>query len=214
MLCAYKTLLSNRRVVLASASERRKEILGGLGFPFDVVQSPFDEDKNRPNTNDPKEFTQWTASQKALAIIEDMKTQSNPPDFVIGADTVVFLEDKILGKPTDTENAVEMLKILSGNVHSVVTGLSIHYKMEGGYKERLTSEVTQVKMAALNDLIICSYVATGEPLGKAGSYGIQGLGGSLIEAINGDYYNVVGFPLHRFTAEMVSILQELKEANN
>jgi septum formation protein len=83
------------------------------GFPFDVVQSPFDEDKNRPNTNDPKEFTQWTASQKALATIEDMKTQSNPPDFVIGADTVVFLEDKILGKPTDTENAVEMLKMYS-----------------------------------------------------------------------------------------------------
>jgi septum formation protein len=86
------------------------------GFPFDVVQSPFDEDKNRPNTNDPKEFTQWTASQKALATIEDLKTQSNPPDFVIGADTVVFLEDYILGKPTDSDNAVEMLKMYSINL--------------------------------------------------------------------------------------------------
>ena len=78
---------------------------------FDVMQSPFDEDKNRPKTNDPKEFTQCTASQKALATIEDLKTHSNPPDFVIGADTVVFLDDNIFGKPTDSDNAVEMLKM-------------------------------------------------------------------------------------------------------
>jgi septum formation protein len=75
------------------------------------MQSPFDEDKNRPKTNDPKEFTQWTASQKALATIEDLKTHSSPPDFVIGADTVVFLDGNILGKPTDSDNAVEMLKM-------------------------------------------------------------------------------------------------------
>ncbi|KAK4002877.1 dTTP/UTP pyrophosphatase [Daphnia magna] len=214
MLCAYKTLLSNRRVVLASTSERRKEILNGLGFPFTVVQSSFDEDKNRPDTSDPKEFTQWTASQKALAAVEDLKNHCNPPDFVIGADTVVFLDEVILGKPTDSEHAVEMLKILSGKVHSVVTGLSIHYKSQSGYKERLTSEVTRVKMATLNDLIINSYVESGESLGKAGSYGIQGLGGSLIEAIDGDYYNVVGFPLHRFTTEMISIIQESNEPHS
>ncbi len=136
MLCAYKTLLQNRRIVLASASERRKEILGGLvrcvnlfsplfyitqttqfifhfsqGLPFDVILSPFDEDANRPNITDPKEFTKWTASQKALAIVNEFKNHSNPPDFIIGADTVVFLHDKIIGKPKDSENAVEMLKM-------------------------------------------------------------------------------------------------------
>lgn len=81
------------------------------GFPFDVIQSPFDEDENRPNINEPKEFTKWTASQKAHAALKDMMNKPNPPDFVIGADTVVFLDHQIIGKPKNLEHAEEMLKM-------------------------------------------------------------------------------------------------------
>jgi len=211
MLCAYKTLLSSKSIVLASASERRKDILNILGFAYEVVPSPFNEDQNRPDTNDPQEFTKWTASQKALAIVEQLKHTSQSPDIIIGADTVVVHNSHILGKPTSAKNAVDMLKTLSGNTHSVVTGLSIFYKNKLDYKEIQTYEMTQVKMTTLSDTVINSYVESGEPLDKAGAYGIQGLGGTLIESISGDYYNVVGFPLHRFTVEIVKILQEFEE---
>jgi len=211
MLCAYKSLLSSKSIVLASASERRKDILDILGIVYKVLPSPFDEDQNRPETQNPQEFTQWTASQKASAVVESLKHTDQPPDIVIGADTVVVHNCQILGKPTSPENAVEILRSLSGDYHSVVTGLSIFYKGKFGYCESRMCEMTRVKMTSLDDAVINSYVESGEPLDKAGAYGIQGLGGTLIESIDGDYYNVVGFPLHRFTVEIVKILRELGE---
>jgi len=213
MLCAYKRNLSTKAIILASASERRKDILNLLGIGYKVVPSPFDEDENRPDTNDPQEFTQWTASQKAHAVVNDLKRNDDSPDIVIGADTVVVHDCKILGKPHTRENAVEMLRTLSGNFHSVVTGVSIFYKGKHGYSESRISETTRVKMTSLSDSVINSYVESGEPLDKAGAYGIQGLGGTLIESIDGDFYNVVGFPLHRFTVEIIKILKELDEVD-
>lgn len=164
--------------------------------------------------NDPVEFTKWTASQKALAVVQKFllsKDSQHAPDFVIGADTVVVHNEKIIGKPTSPSHAKDMLKGLSGSEHSVATGISIHYKCGTEYNEKLCAELTKVRMTALTDNVIDKYVETGEPLDKAGSYGIQGLGGSLIESIDGCYFNVMGLPLHRFTIQMLSILKEMGE---
>jgi len=177
------------------------------------MHSPFDEDKNRPDTNDPVEFTRWTASQKAKAVVECLEHDMKSPDLVIGADTIVVFQGKILGKPKSPEDAKEMLKRLSGQTHEVVTGVSLFYAEKYHYKEKRFSECTKVKMAKLCDKTIESYVASGEPLDKAGSYGIQGLGGTLIESIEGDYWNVVGFPLNHFAMETINILEEMGECD-
>ena len=179
------------KLILASASPRRKELLALAGFEFDVVTSSVDEIID-PELK-PHELVVSLASQKAKAVASKHTDKT-----VIGADTVVVLDGKVLGKPKNEQDAVDMLKALSGNIHEVYTGV---YLVNGG-KEKGFYECTKVKFCTLSDEQISAYVATGEPMDKAGSYGIQGKGCMLVEGIEGDYFNVVGFPVSRFCREL------------
>ena len=178
-------------MILASASPRRKELLALAGFEFDVVTSSVDEIID-PELQ-PHELVVSLASQKAKAVASKYTDKT-----VIGADTVVVLDGKVLGKPKNEQDAVDMLKALSGKTHEVYTGV---YLVNGG-KEKGFYECTKVKFCTLSDEQISAYVATGEPMDKAGSYGIQGKGCVLVEGIEGDYFNVVGFPVSRFCREL------------
>lgn len=181
----------NEKIILASASPRRRELLGLAGFDFDVVTAHVNEVLD-PEL-EPQELVMSLAEQKARAVAKKHKEQ-----IVIGADTVVVLEGKVLGKPKDEADAAKMLKSLSGKAHEVFTGVSI-IKSE---KSHCFFERTKVKFCELDDEQIRAYVASGEPMDKAGAYGIQGKGCVLVEGIEGDYFNVVGFPVSRFCREM------------
>lgn len=178
-------------LVLASASPRRREILARFVNRFEVIPSHASEECNLKN---PADYALELAQRKAREVY------SRAGGTVIGADTVVSVDGRILGKPRDREEAIGMLRLLSGRVHRVTTGYCIVHN--GG--EITGTVTTEVKFRELDGDIIRAYVETGEPMDKAGAYGIQGKGGLLVEWIRGDYYNVVGFPL-----EIVWKLREL-----
>lgn len=171
-------------IVLASASPRRRELLQTAGVRFSVRVSQADE-QIAPGTP-PHEAVMQLARQKAQAV-----AQACPDDLVIGADTVVVLDGEILGKPADTADAARMLRRLSGQTHTVYTGVCL---LRAGTAETFF-EQTQVTFYPLTDAEIAAYVATGEPMDKAGAYGIQGRGCTLVREIRGDYFNVVGLPV-------------------
>lgn len=173
-------------IILASASPRRKELLKRLIKSFRVVVSQVNE-KNIP-ARSPKEFTLKAALAKAKVIAEKF-----PKATVIGADTIVVLGKKILGKPKNKKAALTMLKKLSGRTHQVMTGLAAIGGLSG--KTFTHCEITRVKMKKLADKEIKKYVATGSPLDKAGGYGIQEIEDPFVEKIVGEYDNVVGLPL-------------------
>jgi septum formation protein len=181
-------------IILASASPRRIEILNHLGLDFQVIPSEVTETIPKRSTV-PQELVVELALHKASDVARKLEQ-----GLVIGADTLVVLEDIILGKPFGPTEAVEMLTLLNGKTHSVYTGIALvrvpFGQTEVGYSE------TKVKFRTLSKEEIQSYVATGEPLDKAGAYGIQGKGGVLIEGIEGCYFNVVGLPLSKL-AEML-----------
>ncbi|WP_048151640.1 Maf family nucleotide pyrophosphatase [Palaeococcus ferrophilus] len=168
-------------IVLASKSPRRREILGRFFEEFEVVPSNADESSELP----PREHVVEVARRKAWEVYR--KTGG----VVIGADTVVVLEGRILGKPGDADEAREMLRSLSARVHRVITGYCI---VKDG-KEVKGAVETEVEFYELSDEDIEWYVSTGEPMDKAGAYGIQGKGGLFVKGIRGDYYNVVGLPI-------------------
>ncbi len=178
-------------LILASASPRRKELLSLAGFEFEVITADIDEVLD-PNLA-PHELVMSLASQKAGAVAAEY-----PDKTVIGSDTVVVLDGKVLGKPHSEDEAVQMLKALSGNTHEVFTGVCLRK----GNKEHCFYERTAVTFYPLEDELIEQYVASGEPMDKAGSYGIQGKGCVLVKGIDGDYFNVVGFPVARFCREI------------
>ena len=171
-------------IVLASASPRRHEIMKLMGLDFTVV--PAKDEKNPEGVDSPGEYTALSALYKA----ENVAGQFGDKDVVIGADTVVSFENKILGKPRDREDAFRMLRMLAGNVHTVYTG----YAIIKGEKKVTGSEKTEVEFRSMTDDEIYDYIDTGEPMDKAGAYGIQGLGCVNIRRINGDYFNVMGLP--------------------
>ena len=173
-------------LILASASPRRREILSSMGYEFQVVPSGVDEIVYPHRT--PEETAEDLARQKA----EDIAKRF-PEDLVLGADTIVVLDGQVLGKPTDTEDAVRMLQELSGREHQVITGVAL----VGGGEEHCFSVTTKVWMMDAPDDMISAYVSSGEPMDKAGSYGIQGKGAMLVEKIEGDYFNVVGLPIQK-----------------
>lgn len=182
-------LLNGVQIVLASASPRRREILEQVGLPFAVVPSSAEE-----HIDDGVAPSLMVQSLSLLKAADVAKSQPKNT-LVIGADTIVVYGDEILTKPKDAENAKEMLRRLSGECHSVLTGLTVMRCSDG--KSVSVTEETKVYFKKLSEKEITSYVNTKEPLDKAGGYGIQGLGGLFVEKIDGDYYNVVGLPLSR-----------------
>lgn len=182
------------RIILASQSPRRKQLLKNLVDEFDII--PSDADETLPEGATPAECAVEIARRKVF----DIKAKRS--DFlIIGADTIVVYGDKILGKPSNEEEAFQMLSFLSGKVHSVYTGLVVSL----GDKTLSYAEETQVTFRTLSDDMIKNYIKTGEPMDKAGAYGIQDKGSLLVEKINGDYFNVVGLPVCR----LAKMLNEL-----
>ena len=177
---------TKHHVVLASGSPRRQELLRRIGITdFDIAVTQTDE--TYPEGLTPEETVAYIARGKA----EAARALTSPRDIVITADTMVFLGGERLGKPRDAEDALRMLRELSGNRHTVCTGVTVRQD------DKLICFTTSsdVYFRALDDEELRSYIATGEPLDKAGAYGIQGLGALLVERIDGDYYNVMGLPL-------------------
>lgn len=192
------------KIVLASQSPRRKKLLTQLGLIFEIFPSSIEE---VITSNSPVEIVKELSLQKATDISNRVANS-----LIIGADTIVVKDGEILGKPVDEADAVTMLSNLSGEAHSVFTGVS--FVVTNDQKKTIGSysffEETKVWFSALNDSEIRSYVATGSPMDKAGSYGIQDDWGSVfVERIEGDYYNVVGFPLNRFYRELKKFQPEL-----
>ena len=179
-------------IILGSKSPRRKEILELVGLPFKVVTLDVDEDIK---CNDYLDYPRLTAKKKGETLVS-----LYPNDIILTADTIVYLDNKILGKPKTKEEAYEMVKLLSGRSHIVVTGVYIKTKK---YEYNYSVE-TEVFVSKLTEEEMNDYINTKEPYDKAGAYAIQGIFGKYIEKINGDYYNVMGLPIN-------SIYEKIKE---
>ena len=180
-------------LVLASASPRRKELLRNAGIPFTVQAADIDESPREGES--PRDCAERLAREKALAVF-----RTRPHDHVLGADTIVVVDNAILGKPRDPADAARMLRLLSGRTHAVITGVCLVGAVASGQspvasKTETASETTLVTMNDLSDTEIREYIATGEPMDKAGAYAIQGLASRWIPRIEGDYGNVVGLPV-------------------
>jgi len=184
------------RLVLASASPRRAELMRQIGLPFTVLPSAYEEPS--PEGWAPENYVVDLALNKARSVQRVLAEGSEDDDaIIIGADTVVCTKAEILGKPANAVEAAQMLRGLSGYKHQVYTGLAL---VAVGGRECSGYERTEVEMGELSEADIAAYVASGEPLDKAGSYGIQGSAGRFIESVEGCYYNVVGLPLARLCA--------------
>jgi septum formation protein len=183
-------------VILASKSPRRYELLKQLGLDFDV--NPSDVEENVIPGESPREHVIRLAEAKAIDVGNRF-----PDDWVIGADTIVYVNGIILGKPKNQEEAMEMLRLISGKEHRVLTGISVCHHKKG--KSECEAVETTVKVKPLSSVEMEWYIGTGEPFDKAGGYGIQGIGSFMIESINGSYTNVVGLPL----CELMQILTRL-----
>ena len=178
------------QIILASTSPRRSKILKEKGFKFDVYPVKVNEEEITQNYP-PESAVKKIATTKTLIAAEKIKN-----GIIIGADTIVVYNNKILGKPRDKSEAIDMLRLLSGKIHEVITAISVIEIKDGEkYREYVECVKTKVKMKKLSEEEIRAYVATGEPMDKAGAYAIQGLGGIFIEWINGCYYNVMGLPI-------------------
>lgn len=184
-------------IILASQSPRRRELLAQAGIPFRVVTSSVEE---RITKTEADEVVKELSFQKA----ENVAAEQPEGVWVLGADTVVVLEGQILGKPKNTENAREMLRRLSGKTHSVFTGVTLYKKEGGGVQSVTFAEETRVTFYPMTEEEIIAYVASGDPMDKAGAYGIQGAAAVYIQGIEGDYNNVVGLPV-------AAVYQRMKE---
>ncbi|MBD5080604.1 MAG: septum formation protein Maf [Ruminococcaceae bacterium] len=188
-------------LILASASPRRKELLSCITEDFKVI--PAKNEEKIDLALSPDKAVIYVAGQKAEEV-----SALYPKDIVIGADTTVFCQNIPLGKPKDSDDAKEMLKMLSGKVHKVITAAVIAV---GGKAVRSFAEETEVEFYPLSEEEIDLYVKSGEPMDKAGAYGIQGKGSLLIKGIKGDYYNVMGLPVSRLYRELTAFVSENKE---
>lgn len=186
--------LSKYHIILGSKSPRRRELLSELRIPFDVVTIGGVEE-TYPDTINPIDTAQYIAEEKAAAYRRLIKAN----ELIITADTTVVCGNHVLGKPHDTDEAVTMLKRLSGKIHHVASGVCISTKQ----RQISFSSVTEVKFAELTDEEISFYVNKYNPIDKAGAYGIQEwIGAVAVEWINGSYYNVMGLPVHRLYNEL------------
>lgn len=218
----------NKKIILASASPRRRELLTQIGLDFDVVVS---ETEEKITSTEPAKVVEELSAQKAEAVWEKLRSMTasqgsvtnaerldegsevfEPEQtsgettmtdtLVLGADTVVACDGKILGKPADSEAAAAMLTMLQGRGHEVYTGVTILYEENGERKTLTFHEKTTVHFYPMTDAQIREYVATGDPMDKAGAYGIQGFCARYIRGIEGDYNNVVGLPVGRVYQEL------------
>ena len=189
------------RLILASQSPRRKELLGLFHIPFTVCASDADE------TMDPN-----LPPEAEVARVSRLKAEAVPhsdTDVVVAADTIVVCDGQVLGKPQSREHAIEMLTLLSGRDHQVMTGLTVLAKGQC----RSVTEITDIHFRELTAKEICRYVDTGEPMDKAGSYGIQGGAALFAEKMHGDYYNVMGLPVCCLGKILRQLAPELLEEN-
>lgn len=196
----------NKRIILASASPRRWELLAQIGLDFEVVVSETEEEIT---STEPAKVVEELSAQKAESVweklAENRRESAMADTIVLGADTVVACDGKILGKPVDIENAVAMLCGLQGRAHEVYTGVTVLYEENGKKKAVTFHEKTIVYFCSMTEAQIREYAATGDPLDKAGAYGIQGLCARYIRGIEGDYNNVVGLPAGRVYRELYGL---------
>lgn len=204
---------ASMKIILASASPRRRELLSALGVDYTVVVSGVEE---KVTETEPYRVVEQLSAQKAGDVLHKLLTaaKQNLDDqtwdgaedlLVIGADTSVALDGRILGKPVDEGDAARMLKLLSGRGHQVYTGVTLCYHSCGGTRQYVFHECTQVHFSPITEEEIGWYISTGEPMDKAGAYGIQGLGSRFVKAIEGDYSNVVGLPVARLYQELKAL---------
>lgn len=184
-----------RKLILASASPRRREILNNMGLEFTVMPAA---DEEKTEKVQPPEVVEELSLSKAMCISKHVEKDT----LIIGADTVVAFEGRILGKPKNQKDAFETLKLLQGTTHQVYTGVTILCGDSGEWIPVTFSECTQVTFYPVSEEEILRYVESGEGMDKAGSYGIQGYFGGYVKKIDGDYLNVVGFPAARMFYEL------------
>ena len=188
------------KIILASASPRRRELLAQAGFSFEVKVSDAGETTTE---REPEKIVEELALRKAEAAAAEEEDA-----LVIGADPIVAADGKILGKPHSREEAFAMLSMLQGRTHQVYTGVALILKESGTERRQVFSEKTDVTMYAMTEQEIRAYINTGEPMDKAGAYGIQGRAAIYIERIDGDYNNVVGLPIARLYQEVKKGMKE------
>ncbi len=191
-------------IILASASPRRRELLQQIGARFMVFPAQGDEIITKEI---PAEIVVELANGKAREIYdrEVAGKRVQQDTLVIGADTIVVCDGRILGKPENEQDAAETLRMLSGRTHEVYTGVSLWIWEKGTTSQKSFYEKTEVTMYPMSDVQIQSYIESREPMDKAGAYGIQGIGAKFVQKINGDYNNVVGLPLSRIYQEMMQL---------
>lgn len=189
------------KLVLASASPRRIELLKQIGLKFEIMPANIDEYSG--DFQDAGKYAMEMSSRKALAVAEKIKASKGEEAIVLGADTVVTIDGLILGKPQDSSDAARMLKILENRWHQVITGVTL---VNTANMQTITEkEVTSVKMPAFAEGFIDRYISTEEPYDKAGSYAVQGFGSLMVERIDGCYFNVMGLPLFRLSNMLRSL---------
>lgn len=191
----YKKISRSFPLILASASPRRKRLLEQIMIPFDVLPCDIDENSVK---GEPSKTARRLAEKKALHAFSLVQSR-----WILGADTIVVLDDNILGKPANAEEAREMLNMLSSREHEVITGFSIINP--SGEIAETCHDITKVLVKKLTGGEIDAYIKTGEPFGKAGAYGIQGIGSFMISAIEGSYSNVVGLSLFTLVETLIKV---------
>ncbi|CAM3736302.1 Maf family protein [Cohnella lubricantis] len=191
-MAATSNSLSPITLVLASSSPRRRELIATLGLPVHI--KPSDADESTPPDWTPALVVEQLSLRKAQAVAAALEPAEGKRRIVIGSDTIVALAGEIMGKPKDAEDAKRMLRLLSGRTHEVYTGVTCMEAGSGG-RTATSHRVTRVQFRSLTEAQIDRYVATGEPMDKAGAYGIQDKGALLVEAIEGCFFTVVGLPL-------------------
>ena len=187
------------RIILASGSPRRKELLNQIGIEFEVIKSTCEENAKAEL---PGELVKILSMTKAADVAGKIEKEADDDVLIIGADTVVVCNGEILGKPKNEQDAFDMLKKLQGKTHSVFTGVTLISLRYGKELFHSFDAETKVKVSLMNDDEIRNYISSGEPMDKAGAYGIQGVFAKYIEEIEGDYYNVVGLPISRLYQEL------------
>ncbi|XP_076270384.1 dTTP/UTP pyrophosphatase [Rhynchophorus ferrugineus] len=204
MLEPLLSQLNNMRVILASGSKQRANLLASTKLKFEIVPSDYEENLD-PKEHTFSDFVEKTALGKLNDVYEKLKNDTRKPDLIIGSDTMVVYNGKMYGKPKNRNEAIQCITDLTrgGLPNSVYTGVVIWYKNN----VHTFTEVTTVYMAKLTDEEIAAYVDTGEPMGKAGGYGVQGIASTFVKRIDGDFNNVIGLPLCRLSQVLKNIIK-------